>query len=330
MANSYATVPAIIPGDLQVKGNLTVSGPNLTFGRFPRKYRLQEQLNGQFLETVNIDYLNHIQDDASIASTMRVTGVTGVPFAVATQALGVPGTDNYLLQQGGGALQVLVQELRVGSTTPYVRLFNAPPAGAYQSVNVQADGATRDDTTRAGYYQSFDTNQKTVMDRLYDAAGNSTITTRRRMFWVDESTHHMVGTAGAMTIGTHPIYGNILGAHGLIRLRVTGAWNVTAAGQGGLGINWGGTWAAAITISASTAFNYIAEMMLFNQGVTNQQAFHSVVNYGTAIANVTGQTFTVDSTANQVLYLQCIMPDTTSSLDTHSIEVELVTLTTSM
>jgi hypothetical protein len=147
------------------------------------------------------------------------------------------------------------------------------------------------------------------------------------MFWVDLSLHHKTGITGSVTIDYRTIYGSSLGAYGGIRLMVTGVVNSTAAGTTQLGINWAGTWSPLVTFPASTYQNYAVEMLLFNQAVTGQQMLHSVPVYGTTLANVTGQAFTADTTVNQLLYLQAIMPDTATALDVQSIEGELFTMT---
>lgn len=283
MSNSYATVPAIIPGDLQVQGNLTVAGGNFILGRLQRKYRIQERGNGNFIETVNVDRNVPAQDDPSSTSQVRQMNPTASPFAVMTQSPGTPATDTSLLYIFSNEFQVFLPSLRVGAATPYVRVMNQPGTIGGWSCNLQNDYATRDNTSLAACSYEYNASQQSLQERTVDAAGNGIIANPPRMFWYDHGAKNITGVTGLQTIGSRTIYANELGINGGIYVVMYGLVATGTGGSCGMAWNWGGTSTLFYTIPAVTSSGFVLELWISNQNTLNTQRGLARINLVTSI-----------------------------------------------
>jgi hypothetical protein len=325
VANSYATVPAIIPGDLKVQGNLTVAGTNFILGKLARKYRIQEIANGWFDETVNLDRIATTQDDATSLSEVRWISPASAPFNIATQAAGQPTTDNYLLSQSATAFLVFSPELRVGAVLPYARVRNSPAQGGAFSVNLQSDGLTRDDATKPGFQFGYNSTANLCQTYLVDVAGNAYYGDLRRVFWLDHNTYTKTGTTVIQAVTNHTIYGNQLGPWGGVLLRVNGLASTVAGGSVSLYVAWSATNYLVASIPASQSnVSFWFTVLIVNRGATNSQNMYtSSVYAGTALTEPP-YTATADTTVNQLLQVSTLNGNVADSVTVSSIEAEFI------
>lgn len=324
MSNSYATVPAIIPGDLQVQGNLTVSGQKFTLGRFLQKYRIQEVSDGQFRETVNVDRLAATQDEPTYPSQCRWVQPSGAPFQLATAPAGSPMADLMVLALTPTEFQVLTTALRVGAGIPYARIITQTGNGGAFAVNLQSDFATRDDTSKSGLAYWWNASNKQLQTLTVDAAGNSMWGDLPRIFWLDHAYHSIQGPIGQQNVISKTIYGNQLGPFGAAYLRLMGSVITSSTGTAKIGFNFGAGHLDLLTFPANTNANYIFHVWLSNMGITNQQYCWWFGNYNaTAVANANvglGQ----DTTANQTLTYTINNSDATTQTVLDCLEAEFI------
>ena len=328
MANNYATVPAIIPGDLAVQVNLTVSGPNFTFGRLQRKFRIQETANGRFYLTVNYDRLGNATDDATCPKVQYGMLADLVEHYFLQQAAGVPQPDVPQFAAIGPSFSVTGNELRLGAATPYVRLYNTPGVAGFWSVNLQTDSTTRDDTTKPGFYQAFNPSQSALTLAVKDVAGNVINADLRRVFWHDTTLHNITGVTGPQTIASKTIYGNELGPFGSILLRATGQASNTTTGTQTLNIVWGGTTINVLSFVANLSLtSWWAEILIPNVNVTNAQrvCVAGGINGGAYCPGVAS--VAIDTTVNQVLTLQSSPTDVGNVMYVMAIEAAFLSRT---
>ena len=243
MSNSYATVPAIIPGNLQIQGNLYVAGT----------------------------------------------------------------------------------ELRVGATTPYVRLYNYPPSYGYLTVNLQADRATRDDLTQVGMQEIFNINGRQRMFSIFDTAGNIISTDARRVFWLDHTSYTKTGSTTPQTIATKTIYGNQLGANGGIMLLVTGAATTVVGGAVTLFVTWAGVNYIAGQLAASlTNVGYYFTTLILNRNATNAQIVELSGIFQNSPTTQPPATATADTTVNQALAVTTQNTNVSDSVTVQAIEAVFI------
>lgn len=320
MANSYTTVPAIIPGNVQIGGNLTVGGSTFKLGSNPRKYRIQEVGNGQFSETVNLDATVPLQDDASSPSQKRTILPLNDFLRVESQPAGSPNSNTLLMQLFNNALVVWTNELRVGGSFPYVRLVSTAPNLGFFSVNMQADRLTRDDATQSGFSTAWQGNVNQITDAVTDAAGNHFNLVEDRVFWLDQTNHHITGSTTLQTVATKTILGNMLGAFGAIRLLLLGYFGTTASGWVNLAVNFGGTNLPVQTFPANTAQSYVSEIFIRNWGATNSQIVTVRTQFGTTPLIVVDVSLALDTTINQALLVTTQAGNVADTIDVRTIQ----------
>lgn len=326
MSNSYATVPAIIPGNLRVQGNLTVSGSQFILGQLAKKYRLQEMGLGNFVETVNLDRIAVKQDDATQTSQTRTIQPSANPFSLATEAAGIPGTDQPLLVLTPTAFQALVAELRLGPVIPYVRLIQTGQGVGYWSVNLQSDGLTHDDATKSAFFLRYDCPNMMLASAIR-TAGNNLIDMRPpQVFWYDNTFRHYTGVVGPQTVSTRSIYAGVLGTYGALILRITGMVTVSATGTIQLNGVWGGNTQLIQSFPANTNAYFWAHLLLTAEQTTGNQWLQAwgVIGGVTSTQNTTS--VNVDTTITQQLAVQVNASDTSSIVNIYTIQGELICL----
>jgi hypothetical protein len=325
MANSYATVPAIIPGDLKVQGNLTVAGSNFLLGKLQRKYRIQEIANGWFDETVNVDRIAATQDDPTSLSEVRWIYPTNGPFNIATQAAGQPTTDNYLLSQAATAFLVFSNELRVGNAIPYARLGNQAGTLAFWSANLQTDLLTRDDTSKAAFGEYFNYLNGITNRSKFNSAGTSVAGIPGDFWWFDHSTHNITGVTGLQTVASKVVPANTLGPYGGLRLSIR-AW-ITTVASGGVtaAVNFGGSSTPLAVFGAGLSGGGTIDLAIINKGVTNGQAI-IIFNAGPAgLQSGAVGTWALDTTVNQTLTITTTNTLAGDQFATYAIEGQIIT-----
>jgi hypothetical protein len=324
MANNYATVPAIIPGDLTIQGNLTVGGPMFTFGRFPRKYRIYEINNGDFATSVNYDTAHTAKDDNSVQS-IHFQMLIDQPFlALGWTNSGAGQSPNYRIYDAGGPFLIQADEVRFGTAAPFSRLWGNPGAASVYSVNLQTDNATRDDATQAGYSKTFNSQNLQLTDSYADKAGKQYAFAPRRVFWSDHTTHTLTGAAGLRTIATRTVYANQLGISGLLILTVIGNVTVSAGATVTLSISFGASSYTLVTFPASTSAGFVARFVIQNNGSLNSNTTSGCVIYGAAVVQNGGQLFSVDTSVDQALTIQSNATDSGSTVSVYGIEAEFL------
>ena len=325
MANNYATVPAIIPGDLTIAGNLKVQGGQFQLGKLVRKYRIQELANGFFAETVNLDQLAGVQDDPTFQSVRRDAYVTGGLLTISYQAPGVPGFNNIVLQVTASAVQVLIDQLIVGSVVPYLRLAKGSPTGGGVSLNLANDGATRDVTSRTAYAHYFETNPPVTIEyKMLNAAGAAQTMATRSVLFADSTYRGGTGAGGDFTILSRVIRGNVIGANGILQLRVWGSAGTVASGAVTFTAKIGASSFPLQTIGASVNANYCLTFIFAARNAANDQTL--VTNAAGSNLGVTSPPVetTVDTTVDQTLTLTAHFNQVTDGVGIFAVECSLL------
>jgi hypothetical protein len=304
MANSYTSVPNIIPGNLQVQGNLTVAGSQIKLGALARKYRIQEVANGSFVESVNLDRLAVAQDDATSLSQVRQIIPVTTPFTIATQAAGVPATDNFQLSDNGTQFLVYMDELRVGAATPYARIMRQSTLTSSFSGNLQKDLVTRDDVTKYGYALTYNQGAQVLSSRVINLAGVANISAIPICIWADYAGHTFTGSTVVQSVSGHTIRAGTLAATSGVYIRLRGSVITVAGGSMTVALYFGAAGIASCAIGASLNGRFVVDAIMINRGATNSQLCAFATQTPGQPVALGADSAAVDSTIDQTVAVQ--------------------------
>jgi hypothetical protein len=218
------------------------------------------------------------------------------------------------------AFQVRTDELRVGTATPYARLVNLPANGGGWFINLQPDGITRDDATKAGVQCNFDCPSNSFNYKRVTAAGAVVNGAPDLNFWIDHGLHTVTGLTGNQVVASKVLPGNSLGPHGRIFLHVDAT--VTTGASGGMGIQvlYGGAGITVATLGPNSGGFLWIDVRIDNKGSTGAQLVEGIMVVAGSTFAGSNNALTVDSTANQTLSINVVPTLTTDSFSTSTIE----------
>lgn len=198
-----------------------------------------------------------------------------------------------------GTLAVQGNSITLGVADPIVRLFKTASNGAVLSSNLQTDLATRDNTGVSAFaLQLVSPGSRTVLQRLNVAGTSRTEAFWNSIFTAGVQTAH-TGTTTEDTIFTAPVRGKTLINNGYLRLQSLVNVTVQGATAGTVRLRFGGVLIGAASITATGAFSI--DLLLSENGVTNQQICYMTVLSGTAVVALVRAQIAVDDTVDENL-----------------------------
>lgn len=317
MGNSYSSSPAIIPGNLTVTGNLSVLGAQFQLGANPRKYRIQENSNGVFTETVNLDAIGVAQDDTSASSIKRLASGTGSQHQLIFQAANQPGTDRSLLLVNNGNCQLNQDEIRVGAGAPYVRVLKPSAVKAGVSVNLGKDLLTQDDAAKLSWWQGQDTSSGLLTGGFLDPAVGVSFFTPGNTRSPCGADVVATGTVTETAIVTLPAMKGWAGFFGSIFIRLF--FDVTTVAGGGVTarVYYGSGGNTVMTIPASVTAKGRLDVLIMEKGANNQQVLCASAFYPGAAEQITTLALAVDNTVGQQIKFTCQNANISDSITIH-------------
>ena len=203
-----------------------------------------------------------------------------------------------------GTLTVQGDTLQVGAQSPYVRLIKQFPGNGGMTVNLQHDGATRDDPSLFGWGINFGCQWPGSMEVSHETpAGVLTQTACPLVVFSDSTAHNGSGAGGDLAIISRVIRGNTIGPNGMFMLRTWGS--IITAASGGVTFNgsFGGVNFPVATVGPSLNSNCAVMFFITNVNATNAQRLATVAAGTNVASSVLASVGAIDTTVDQTLSL---------------------------
>ncbi len=269
MANNYAVVANIFPGNVTIVGNLTVSGRTIRLGPGPRFARIQNLPNNQVIISENEDAIAITQDDGVFPGWVIGTGSGFDQAQMQRTPPGLPAAFNTRLLVNDTELQGVVAVLRLGAASPFVRLYKRTAGQLGLSYNLASDEATRDNGAGLACMLFGEPGPVAFSQLLINPAGGSRLARVDGTIAQDGTAVTVTGTVAETTTRSKVIPGNTLGADGALLVEL----NMHAVTQGGVStvvrVKLGGIIVGQAGHTATGQYRIFFE--LWNANATNAQ-----------------------------------------------------------
>lgn len=205
--------------------------------------------------------------------------------------------------QVSGNVTIQGDVLRIGSQSPFIRVYKKSQFVGQLSTNIQQDGVTRDDVSHTGIVHGMNTAIDGPDLFRENTAGNGMDTAYTSVLFSDYTSHVHTGTVTQDTIVSKLVRGGVIGANGALRGRCQFQSTTQGAGSSVIFAKLG---VVIANFNISAAGQYLFEFFLGNRNAqNNSEIWGMLTNLTTGavvgVASTTANDNSVDNTFSVAL-----------------------------